>query len=200
MSRLQTVCVFAGASAGRRPAYVAAAAALGAEVAARGLRLVYGGGSLGLMGTLAEAALAAGGEVVGVIPRTLVERELAHRGLSELVVTATMHDRKARMADLADGFVALPGGLGTLEELAEVLTWSQLGIQRKPAGLLDVESFFDPLLAFLDHTVTQGFLAEEHRRLLLAADRPGVLLDRLADWEEPTGRWVEGETGSSRLR
>jgi uncharacterized protein (TIGR00730 family) len=131
---------------------------------------------------VADAALAAGGEVVGVIPQHLVDREVAHTGLTDLRVTGSMHERKALMADLADGFVALPGGLGTLEELAEILTWSQLGLQSKPCGLLDVEGFFDPLLAFLDHTVTERFVSAEHRALVLAADRPDVLLDRLAGW------------------
>jgi hypothetical protein len=179
---MRSVCVFSGSSPGARPAYAQAAEALGREVAARGLRLVYGGASVGLMGVVADAALAAGGEVVGVIPQHLVDREVAHTGLTDLRVTGSMHERKALMADLADGFVALPGGLGPLEELAEILTWSQLGLQSKPCGLLDVEGFFDPLLAFLDHTVTERFVSAEHRALVLAADRPDVLLDRLAGW------------------
>ena len=182
MSTLRSVCVFSGSRPGARPSYVETAAALGREVAARGLRLVYGGASVGLMGAVADAALAAGGEVVGVIPQHLVDREVAHTGLTDLRVTGSMHERKALMADLADGFVALPGGLGTLEELAEILTWSQLGLQSKPCGLLDVEGFFDPLLAFLDHTVAERFVTAEHRALVLAADRPDVLLDRLAGW------------------
>jgi uncharacterized protein (TIGR00730 family) len=182
VSGLRSVCVFSGSSPGARPSYTETAAALGREVATRGMRLVYGGASVGLMGAVADAALAAGGEVVGVIPRHLVDREVAHEGLTELRVTGSMHERKALMADLADGFVALPGGLGTLEELAEILTWSQLGLQSKPCGLLDVEGFFDPLLAFLDHTVTERFVSKEHRALVLAADRPDALLDLLAGW------------------
>jgi len=193
VSTLRSVCVFSGSSPGARPSYAEAAGALGREVAARGLRLVYGGASVGLMGAVADAALAAGGEVVGVIPQHLVDREVAHTGLTDLHVTGSMHERKALMADLADGFVALPGGLGTLEELAEILTWSQLGLQSKPCGLLDVEGFFDPLLAFLDHTVTERFVSEEHRALVLAADRPDVLLDRLAGWRTATAasKWLD---------
>ena len=193
MSGLQSVCVFSGSSPGARPSYTETAAALGREVATRGLRLVYGGASVGLMGAVADAALAAGGEVVGVIPQHLVDREVAHDGLTELRVTGSMHERKALMADLADGFVALPGGLGTLEELAEVLTWSQLGLQSKPCGLLDVEGFFDPLLAFLDHTVAERFVSTEHRALVLAADRPDALLDLLAGWRPgaPGAKWLD---------
>jgi uncharacterized protein (TIGR00730 family) len=185
--------VFSGSSPGARPSYTETATALGREVATRGMRLVYGGASVGLMGAVADAALAAGGEVVGVIPQHLVDREVAHDGLTELRVTGSMHERKALMADLADGFVALPGGLGTLEELAEILTWSQLGLQSKPCGLLDVEGFFDPLLAFLDHTVTERFVSTEHRALVLAADRPDALLDLLAGWRPgaPGAKWLD---------
>jgi len=193
VSGLQSVCVFSGSSPGARQSYTETATALGRAVAARGLRLVYGGASVGLMGAVADAALAAGGEVVGVIPQHLVDREVAHDGLTELRVTGSMHERKALMADLADGFVALPGGLGTLEELAEILTWSQLGLQSKPCGLLDVEGFFDPLLAFLDHTVTEQFVSTEHRALVLAADRPDALLDLLAGWRPgvPETKWLD---------
>lgn len=193
MSAMRSVCVFSGSSPGARPSYARAAEALGREVASRGLRLVYGGASVGLMGVVADAALAAGGEVVGVIPQHLVDREVAHTGLTDLHVTGSMHERKALMADLADGFVALPGGLGTLEELAEILTWSQLGLQSKPCGLLDVEGFFDPLLAFLDHTVTERFVSAEHRALVLAAERPDDLLDRLAGWRGETTafKWLD---------
>jgi uncharacterized protein (TIGR00730 family) len=193
VSGLRSVCVFSGSSPGARPSYTETAAALGREVATRGMRLVYGGASVGLMGAVADAALAAGGEVVGVIPQHLVDREVAHDGLTELRVTGSMHERKALMADLADGFVALPGGLGTLEELAEILTWSQLGLQSKPCGLLDVEGFFDPLLAFLDHTVAERFVSTEHRALVLAADRPDALLDLLAGWRPgvPGAKWLD---------
>jgi uncharacterized protein (TIGR00730 family) len=193
VSALRSVCVFSGSSPGARPSYAETATALGREVAVRGMRLVYGGASVGLMGAVADAALAAGGEVVGVIPQHLVDREVAHDGLTELRVTGSMHERKALMADLADGFVALPGGLGTLEELAEILTWSQLGLQSKPCGLLDVEGFFDPLLAFLDHTVAERFVSTEHRALVLAADRPDALLDLLSAWQPggPGVKWVD---------
>ena len=153
---------------------------------------MYGGASVGLMGTVADAALAAGGEVVGVIPQHLVDREVAHPGLTELRVTTSMHERKALMADLSDGFVALPGGFGTLEELAEILTWSQLGLQSKPTALLDVEGFFEPLLTFFDHTVTERFVSEQHRALVLSSTDPVDLLDRLAEWQ-PDGaatKWL----------
>lgn len=179
---LASVCVFSGSNPGARPAYAEAAGALGRELARRGTRVVYGGASVGLMGAVADAALAAGGEVVGVIPQHLVDREVAHHGLTELHVTGSMHERKALMADLAEGFVALPGGLGTLEELAEILTWSQLGLQSKPCGLLDVEEFFAPLLAFLDHTVTERFVSAEHRSLVLASSDPAGLVDLLEGW------------------
>jgi uncharacterized protein (TIGR00730 family) len=193
VSGLRTICVFSGSSPGARPSYTDAATALGHEIASRGMRLVYGGASVGLMGTVADAALAAGGEVVGVIPQHLVDHEVAHPGLTELRITTSMHERKATMATLSDGFVALPGGFGTLEELAEILTWSQLGLQSKPSGLLDVEGFFEPLLAFFDHTVTERFVSEAHRALVLSSDSPGALLDRLADWRpDPAAtKWLD---------
>ena len=180
---LGAVCVFSGSNPGARPSYAEAATALGRELAHRGTKVVYGGASVGLMGAVADAALAAGGEVVGVIPQHLVDREVAHHGLTELHVTGSMHERKSLMADLADGFVALPGGLGTLEELAEILTWSQLGLQSKPCGLLDVEEFYAPLLAFLDHTVTERFVSAEHRSLVLASSEPAGLVDLLETWQ-----------------
>jgi uncharacterized protein (TIGR00730 family) len=193
VTALTSVCVFSGSSPGARPSYAGAARLLGREIAGRGLRLVYGGAAVGLMGTVADAALGAGGEVVGVIPRHLADREVAHTGLSALHVVGSMHERKALMADLADGFVALPGGLGTLEELAEVLTWSQLGLQSKPCGVLDVDGFYAPLLAFLDHTVTERFVSEAHRALVLSADDAAVLLDLLHAWEPgaPSGKWLD---------
>jgi len=184
---VKSVCVFSGSNRGARPSYTTAASELGRVVAERGMRIVYGGASVGLMGEVADAALAAGGEVVGVIPQHLVDREVAHEGLTELRITASMHERKALMAELSDGFVALPGGLGTLEELAEVLTWSQLGLHRKPCGLLDVDGFYEPLLTFLDHTVTERFVSVEHRAIVQAATTPGDLLDRLASWRPPDG-------------
>jgi uncharacterized protein (TIGR00730 family) len=177
---LRSICVFCGSSPGHDPRYVTAAADVGERLAERGIQLVYGGGRRGLMGAVADAALAAGGRVVGVIPRGLVDRELAHPGLSELLIVDTLHERKARMAELADGFIALPGGLGTLEELAEVLSWAQLGLHAKPIGLLDVGGYFDPLLAYLDHAVAEGFVADRHRSLLLHDPDLDRLLDQFA--------------------
>jgi uncharacterized protein (TIGR00730 family) len=173
---LRSVCVFCGARPGGDPVYAVDAAALGAALAGAGLCLVYGGAQVGVMGALADAALSAGGEVVGVIPRHMVRNEVAHEGLTRLHVVASMHERKALMAELADGFVAMPGGLGTLEELAEILTWYQLGLHAKPVGLLDPRGYFDHLLGFLDHAVDQGFVRPEDRALLLAADEPNKLL------------------------
>ncbi len=159
---------------------------MGATLARRGLGLVYGGGSVGLMGAVADAALAGGGEVIGVIPQVLQIRELAHRSLSTLHVVGSMHERKALMAELSDGFVALPGGMGTLEELSEVLTWAQLGLHARPVGLLDVAGYYRPLAEFLDRAVGAGFLRPAHRRLLLVGDEPDGLLDRFAAWRGPT--------------
>ncbi len=173
---MRRLCVFCGSSSGNGEVYAASARRLGESLAARGLVLVYGAGHVGLMGVLADAVLGAGGEVIGVIPQALVDKELAHRGLTKLHVVETMHQRKALMADLADAFLALPGGFGTADELFEILTWAQLGLHAKPIGLLNVAGFFDPLLAWLDHTVRQGFVREEHRRLLLeAADAERLL-------------------------
>lgn len=189
MPAIRSICVFCGASRGHDPRYATAAAVTGETLARRGIRLVFGGGRLGLMGVVADAALAAGGEVVGVIPRGLVDRELAHAALTELRVVDTLHERKAQMAALADAFVALPGGLGTLEELAEVLSWAQLDLHAKPIGLYDVGGYFDELEAFLDHAVVEGFVAERHRRLLLRDDDLESLLRRFDAWEPPTGRF-----------
>jgi uncharacterized protein (TIGR00730 family) len=163
---IRRLCVFCGASPGRDPGYVALAATVGAGLAGRGIGLVYGGGRIGMMGAVADAAVAAGGEVIGVIPRRLVDRELAHGGLTELRVVETLHERKAGMAGLADGFIALPGGLGTLEELAEVASWAQLGLHAKPIGLLGRDGYWDDLLRWLDHAVEEGFLAPANRALI----------------------------------
>jgi uncharacterized protein (TIGR00730 family) len=182
---MRRLCVFAGSAAGARPDYAAAARAVAAEAARRGMGLVYGGGSVGLMGVLADSALAEGVEVIGVIPRGLASRELAHPGLTEMRVVASMHERKATMAALVDGFVALPGGLGTLEETLEVLTWTQLGIHDKAVGLLNVAGYYDGLLGFLAHAVREGFLRPENAALLVAADTAPALLDRLAAWRPP---------------
>jgi uncharacterized protein (TIGR00730 family) len=189
MTALRSICVFCGASSGRDPRHAAAAAVTGKTLARRGIRVVYGGGRLGLMGAVADAALAAGGEVIGVIPRGLVDRELAHPGLTRLDIVETLHERKARMAELADAFIALPGGLGTLEELAEVLSWAQLDLHAKPIGLLDVGGYFSALEAFLDRAVDEGFVAERHRRLLLRDDDLDGLLRQFAAWQPPTGRF-----------
>ena len=181
------VCVFAGSNAGARLTYASAARTLAASCAERGLGIVYGGGSVGLMGALADAALAAGVEVIGVIPRPLATKELAHAGLTELRVVDSMHERKATMNALADGFIALPGGLGTFEETLEVLTWAQLGIHGKPVGVLNVEGYFDGLLRWLSHAAREGFVRREHLALLLFADTPAELLDRFAAWTPPPG-------------
>jgi uncharacterized protein (TIGR00730 family) len=182
---MKRVCVFAGSSSGARPEYAAAARGLGAELARRGLGVVYGGGSVGLMGVLADAALAEGGEVIGVIPRGLATRELAHVGLTEMRVVASMHERKATMASLVEAFIALPGGLGTLEETLEVLTWSQLGIHRKPVALFNVAGYYDGLLRLFTHAVTEGFLRRDHLGLVVFADTPASVLERLARWRAP---------------
>lgn len=185
------MCVFCGSGLGRRPVYRQAAEALGRTLAERGLRLVYGGGRVGLMGAVADAALAAGGEVVGVIPQALATKELAHDGLAELVVVDSMHTRKATMAERSDAFIALPGGYGTFEELCEIITWSQLGLHRKAFGLLNVEGYYDPLLALFDRAVEERFLRPQHRALVLEDDDPGLLLDRLAAHVVPDMRkWI----------
>jgi uncharacterized protein (TIGR00730 family) len=189
---VSSVCVFCGSSPGRRPDYAAAAQHLGRALALSGKRVVYGGGNVGLMGVLADAALAHGGEVTGVIPRHLVEREVAHAGLSDLRIVDSMHQRKQAMADLSDAFIVLPGGLGTLEEFFEIWTWGQLGLHRKPYGLLNVAGYFDPLLAFLDHAVEERFVSNDHRALLRVADDPETLLHALdTHVPPPTPKWLD---------
>ena len=190
---MKRVCVFAGSSAGGRPAYAEAARELAQALVDRGLGVVYGGGSVGLMGTLADAALAAGGEVIGVIPGPLARREFAHAGLTRMHVVGSMHERKALMASLVDGFVALPGGFGTFEETLEVLTWSQLGIHRKPIGLLNVDGYYDGLRRFIAHAVGEGFVRKEYAGLLIFADTPGALLEAVTAWRPPDiGRvWLD---------
>ncbi|PYN39397.1 MAG: TIGR00730 family Rossman fold protein [Candidatus Rokuibacteriota bacterium] len=182
---MRRICVFCGSAVGVRPAYADAARGLGRELARRGLGLVYGGASVGLMGVLADTVLGEGGEVIGVIPGPLAARELAHAGLTKLHVVASMHERKATMVRLSDGFVALPGGLGTLEETLEVLTWAQLGIHGKPVGVLDVEGYWTGLERMLVHAVGEGFVRAEHAALLLFGTSAPELLDRFAAWRAP---------------
>jgi uncharacterized protein (TIGR00730 family) len=189
---LRSVCVFCGASPGAKPIYREAAALLGHTLAERGITLVYGGGAVGLMGTVADAALAAGGEVIGVIPQSLMDAEIGHKGLTRLEVVDGMHARKARMAELSDAFIALPGGLGTLEELFEVWTWGQLGYHSKPLGLLEVNSFYDKLTDFLDHLVEERFVRDQHRGMLQVGGHPETLLDRLESWRPSSApKWVD---------
>jgi len=182
---VKRLCVFCGANPGHDPRYLEAAAALGRCIAQAGLGLVYGGASIGLMGAVADAALAEGGEVIGVIPQTLVEREVAHHGLADLRVVTSMHERKALMAELSDGFIALPGGVGTLEELFEVWTWSHLGLHRKPCGLLDVAGFYSGLGRFIDHVQQEGFLREGVRDMLLMADDPVRMIAAMRAYVPP---------------
>ncbi len=192
---LKTICVFCAASPGLNPTYGDRAADMGRFLAESGRRLVYGGGCTGLMGALAEAALAAGGEVVGIMPRHLVDREVAHANLTELIVVNSMHERKAFLAEMSDGFLAMPGGLGTMEELFEIWTWGQLGLHRKPYGLFEVNGFFTPLLSFLDHAVTEGFIRPEYRRQLVVESDPASLIARMEAMEPPAlPRWLNRET------
>jgi len=184
---MKRLCVFCGSSPGVRPIYTEVAEALGEMLAKQGIQLVYGGGSRGLMGKLADSALRHGGHVIGVIPQALEIKEVVHAGLSDLRVVADMHERKALMAKLADGFIALPGGFGTCEEFCEVLTWSQLGFHRKPFGLLDSAGFYRALLQFFDHATTEGFIRPVHRQLLLVAEDPATLLARMTNWQPEGG-------------
>lgn len=189
---MQRICVYCGSSPGNRPVYAAAARRLGAQLAERGWGLVYGGASVGIMGVLADAVLAGGGEVHGVIPEVLKRKEVMHTGLTRLHLTDSMHQRKALMNDLADGFIALPGGFGTLEELFEVITWAQLGIHAKPIGLLNVDAYFDPLLTFLERSVVAGFVRRSHLQRLWVSERPEQLLDWFAERQPPAGKqWLD---------
>lgn len=189
MTAVGRICVFCGASPGVGTRYLDLARMVGRNLAERGIAVVYGGGRVGLMGAVADAALAAGGTVVGVIPRRLVDRELAHPGLTSLEIVDTLHERKARMSELADAFIALPGGLGTLEELAEVVSWAQLELHHKPVGLLDVDGYWHSLGAWLDHAVGQGFIAPQHRSLVEIAPDLEWLLTRFEAWSPPPDRW-----------
>jgi uncharacterized protein (TIGR00730 family) len=188
---MRRICVFCGSSFGSRPRYREAAAEVGSLLARKGAGLVYGGGNVGLMKVVADAALAAGGEVIGVIPQALVAREVAYRTLPDLRIVGSMHERKALMADLSGAFLALPGGFGTLEEFVEVVTWSQLGLHRKPCGLLNVEGYYDPLLALFDRAVEERFLRPENRALVLAGAEAEPLIDRLLACEPPyVEKWI----------
>jgi len=185
------VCVFCGSSPGARPAYAAAAAELASDLVRRKISMVYGGSNVGLMRVLADTALAAGGEVIGVIPRSFVPREVAHEGLSKLHVVESMHQRKALMAELSDAFIALPGGFGTLDEFCEILTWTQLGLQHKPAGLLNIDGYYDHLLKLFDHAVQEQFVKPAHRRLVIAEPQAALLVDRLLECEIPREeKWI----------
>ena len=187
---IRAICVFCGSSSGANPAYAHAAQALGQLLAERGITLVYGGGAVGLMGIVADAALAAGGEVIGVIPQSLERAEVGHKGLTRLEVVDGMHARKARMAELADAFIALPGGLGTLEELFEVWTWAQLGYHSKPLGLLETNGFYAKLIGFLDHLVDESFVRQQHRGLLQVRDSAQALLDVISlERQEIDAKW-----------
>lgn len=189
---LNRICVFCGSSEGARPEYEMMARRLGAALADHSVGLVYGGGNVGLMSTVADAALARRGYVIGVIPRALVEKEAAHKGLTDLRIVESMHERKAVMAELSDAFIALPGGLGTIEAFIEVLTWSQLGLHGKPCALLNVAGYFDPLVHFVNHAVKEGFVSADHARLMLADTDPQRLIARLAAWRPPSDspKWL----------
>lgn len=190
--RFRAICVYCGSNVGSRPDYAATARVIGELLAGEGIRLVYGGGRVGLMGIVAEAAMAAGGEVIGIIPRALDRREIANAAISELHIVDSMHERKALMNELSDGFIALPGGFGTLEELCEMLTWGQLGIHAKPVGLLDVAGYYAPFLAMLDHAVREQFLHPDHRRWLLSEAEPAELLARMRGFLPPvTAKWLD---------
>ena len=189
---LRRICVFCGSSSGARESYAAAATSLARHLVASGIAIVYGGGKVGLMGRLADAALEAGGEVIGIMPRALVEKEISHARLSDLRVVGSMHERKAMMAELADAFIALPGGYGTFEEFCEVLTWTQLGLQRKPCGILNVEGYYDQLLSLFDHAAKEEFIKPAHRRMVLSDSGPEALVQRLLEYEPPLmDKWID---------
>jgi uncharacterized protein (TIGR00730 family) len=192
---MRRVCVFCGASPGARAGYEAAAEELARLLVAKGIGVVYGGGGVGLMGKLADAVLAREGEIIGVMPRSLIEKEIGHRDVADLRVVDSMHERKALMAELSDAFIALPGGLGTLEELFEVYTWSQLGLHQKPCGLLNVEGYYDDIRAFLDHAVRERFVREEHRSMLIVEPGADRLLERLERFEPDVvaPKWIDRE-------
>ena len=189
---MKRVCVFTGSNGGVRSEYPSAARALGLALAERGIGLVYGGARVGLMGVIADAVLSAGGQAIGVIPQALIDKEVAHHGLTELRVVNSMHERKAMMADLSDGFIAMPGGWGTLDEFFEILTWAQLGLHRKPAALLNVHGYYDRLLAYVDHAKAEGFIRPQHAAMVLVAETPGALLEKMDAYQAPVvEKWIE---------
>ena len=195
MSQIRKVAVFCGSNPGAKPEYVQGAKALGRTLATRGIGLIYGGSNVGLMAALADEMLDELGDVIGVIPRALVEREVANKALPDLRIVGSMHERKSQMAELADGFIALPGGVGTLEEFFEIWTWAQLGMHRKPCGLLNIEGYFDPLLEFLDRTVEEKFVRPVHREMVVVESDAGALLDRFDSYEPPqVVKWVNAHT------
>src|SRR5580692_257653 len=185
------ICVFCGSSPGARSSYAEAAKSLARYLAANKITVVYGGGNVGLMGTLADATFEAGGEIIGVIPQALLNREASHIRIPDLRVVGSMHERKAMMAELSDAFIAMPGGFGTFEEFCEVLTWTQLGLHRKPCGLLNVEGYYGPLLALFDHAVTEQFLKPAHRQMVISESSPELLVERLLKYELPVvSKWI----------
>jgi uncharacterized protein (TIGR00730 family) len=189
---MQSICVYCGSNFGDRPTYFDAAQSLGKEMAERGITLIYGGANAGLMGAVADSVLATGGKVIGVMPQALVDKEIAHTGLSDLRVVGSMHERKSLMADLADAFIALPGGLGTLEEFCEVATWTQLGFHKKACGLLNIEGFYDGLLSFLNHATQEKFIRTEHRSIVLAEETPAELIEKLSQFQVPNvHKWID---------
>lgn len=196
MNSIKTVCVFCGSSDRIQEPYLEAARKMGHAIANRGLTIVYGGGGTGLMGALADSALEDGSKVIGVLPKTFNNPVLAHQYLSELIIVETMHERKAKMIDLADAFIALPGGFGTLEELFEILTWAQIGLHAHPVGILNTNAYFDPLLALIEHARSEGFIYDEHRSLLINEVDPNNLLNKMTSYNPPTNldRWVNRES------
>jgi uncharacterized protein (TIGR00730 family) len=189
---MKRICVFCGSNSGTNPVYAEAAKRMGSVLVRRGIGLVYGGGRVGLMGTIADTVMAEGGEVIGIIPDALAAKEVAHHGLTELHIVGSMHERKAMMADLSDGFIAMPGGVGTFEEFCEVLTWAQLGIHLKPCGLLNVANYYGPLLALFNHAVAEGFVRPQHRSLVLESTEPEEMIELLATYRAPhLDKWME---------
>lgn len=191
MTTITSICIYCGSSPGKKEAYTSAAIALAEALVRRNIRLVYGGASIGIMGTVADHVLKLGGQVIGVIPKALAHKEVAHANLTELHVTQSMHERKMRMAELADGFIALPGGIGTLEELFEIWTWAQLGFHDKPCGLLNVAGYYDTLITFLDHVLEEQFVKAHHRDILMVESDPDVLLERYINFQaQPVRHWL----------